>query len=184
MKKIPKINLDNYNVDFSGFKYSISFVGNPCSDSSIELLCDLVKSFGRKLHIFSSDKEFSNSVKKIKKENLLEENDLQVYLKTWTSTPSSEIDLAKIYSSSRINIHTTSKKNQKKRQLFEIFTAGGFILTEYDNDLKDYPDFLKYLDTYKTSDDLIDKIEFYLKNSEIAQKMAILGKIEILGRQQ
>lgn len=174
MKKIPEINLEEDKTDFSGYKYSISFVGNPSPDNCLKILCDLVKIFKKKLHIFSPEKDFSQSIEKINKAKLLDEDDLKIYSKCWMEIPEEKADLAKIFNSSKINLSISSNY-----QVFEILASGGFLLTDENEKLGKYFKISKHLETYKDTNDLIDKIDFYLKNLTITQKIAHLGKIEI-----
>lgn len=181
MKKFPEIDLEKYKADFSGYKYSISFVGNPSLDSCLNVLCELAKVFKNRLHIFSTEKDFLKSIEKIKEQNLLEEDDLNVYSKCWQELPEDEKMLAKIYNASKINLSIHSKeKSAKNYQIFEILASGGFLLTDERTDLKKYFEVSKHLETYKNKVDLIDKIDFYLKNLNIAQKIATLGRVEII----
>lgn len=179
MKKFPKIDTVKFRADFSGYKYVISFVGNPNKDEALAVLCDLVKVFKNKLNIFSIKKDFEKSVEKIKKENLLDEEDLKVYLKCQKAFE--EDDLTQIYNASKINLNIfLGKKTAKNLELFEILVSGGFVITNEANDLKKYFEASKHLETYKNSIDLIDKIEFYLRNLNIAQKIAQLGRFEVI----
>lgn len=175
MKKLPEINLETYKTDFSGYKYSISFVGNPSLDNCLEILCDLVKIFKKKLHIFSSEKDFLQSIENIKATALLDEDELKIYSKCWIEIPEEKNDLAKIFNSSKINLNINSNY-----QIFEILSSGGFLLTNENENLEKYFKISKHLETYKDINDLIDKIDFYLKNLTIAQKIAYLGKREVI----
>jgi len=181
MKKMPEINLEKYKVDFSGYKYSISFVGNPSFDNCLKILCELVKVFSTKLNIFSEEKDFLQSVEKIKEKNLLEEDDLQVYLKCKHDFIPEEEKIAQIYNSSKINLSISVKgKAFLKYQIFEILASGGFLITNEREDLKKYFEASRHLETYKNTNDLIDKIDFYLKNLKIARKIAQIGKFEVI----
>lgn len=179
MKKLPEINLEKYKTDFSGYKYSISFVGKPSSDNCLEILCGLTKIFKKKLHIFSPEKDFLQSIEKIKKAQLLDTDELRIYSKCWLEIPENEKDLAQIYNSSKINLNINSNY-----QIFEILASGGFLLTNENENLGKYFKISKHLETYKDTNDLIDKIDFYLKNLTIAQKIAYLGKREVIKKAQ
>jgi len=181
MKKFPKINLEKYRADFSGYKYSVTFVGNPCEDSCLIVLCDLIKVFKNKLHVFSQENDFQKSIKKIKEKNLLDEEDLKIYSKCNKGFVESEEELSQIYNSSKINLSISLKeKTSKNPHIFEILASGGFLITNEIEDLERYFEIAKHLEIYKGNIDLIDKIEFYLKNLNIAQKIAQLGRFEVL----
>lgn len=176
------INPDKYLMaGFLGYKYSISFVGRPLTDIRQEILCELVKTFKNKLHIFSYEKHFLKSIEEIKEKNLLDDNDLEIYSKCWEGFIEKEEDLAKIYNSSKINLNINLQgKSSINYRVFEVLAAGGFLLTDEREDINKYFKVSKHLETYKNTTDLIDKINFYLKNLNIAQRIAQLGKFEVI----
>lgn len=175
------VNPIKYVTDFSEYKYTISFVGRPLTDVRQKILCDLVKVFKNKVHIFSYEKHFLRSIEEIKEKNLLDKEDLEIYSKCWRGFVEKEGDLAKIYNSSKININITLQgKSSLNYRVFEVLAAGGFLLTDEREDLTKLFQPAKHLETYKGTDDLIDKINFYLKNLNIAQRIAQLGKLEVI----
>lgn len=175
------VNPIKYITDFGGYEYTISFVGRPLTDIRQKILCELVKVFKNKVHIFSYEQHFLRSVEQIKNKNLLDEQDLEVYSKCWRGFVEKEEDLAKIYNSSKININITLQgKSSINYRVFEVLAAGGFLLTDERKDLNALFEPSKHLETYKGTDDLIDKINFYLNNLNIAQRIAQLGKLEVI----
>lgn len=175
------INPKKYITDFSAYKYSISFVGRPLTDIRQEILCELVKAFKNKLNIFSYEKHFLQSVEEIKQKKLLSEEDLEIYSNCWRGFIEKEEDLAEIYNSSKINLNINLQGiSSINYRVFEVLAAGGFLLTDEREDLKKYFELSKHLETYKNTYELIDKINFYLQNLNIAQKIAQLGKFETI----
>lgn len=174
------INPKKYMSDFSGYKYSISFVGSPLGEVCQKVLCELVKVFKGKLNIFSEEKDFLRSIEKIKEKELLDEEDLEIYSNCQRGFVEKEEDLAKIYNSSRINLNITSQgKSSINYRVFEVLASGGFLISDEREDLGKYFEISKHLETYKNTADLIDKINFYLNNLNIAQKIAQLGKSKV-----
>lgn len=181
MGKKFEICLQKFVVDFSGYKYSISFVGNPSEENILETLCELVKVYKNKLHIFCKEKDFLRSVEKIKKKNLLNEEDFEIFLKRKHELPVCEDEIAKIYNSSKINLNITSKENSPlKIKVFEILASGGFLISSETKNSEKYLKKSKHFETFTDKNDLIDKIDFYLTNLNIAQKIAQLGRFEII----
>lgn len=169
-----------YYTEFSGFKHTITFAGDPSSETCQKILTELIKVFKNKISIFSDKKDFTRSVNEIKAKNLLDKDELEVYSKSWKGFLESQEDLAKVYNSSKINLNiTTQGKSSINYRVFEILASGGFLITDEREDLKEYFDVSKHLETYSNIEDLIDKIIFYLKNLNIAQKIAQLGKFEV-----
>ena len=170
-----------YAVNFSGYKHSITFVGRPLTEKRQQVLCELIKVFKNKLSLFCYEKHFLQSIEEIKAQNLLDESDLEVYSKCWKGFITEEEDLAKIYNSSKINLNITEQgKSSINYRVFEVLASGGFLITDEREDLITLFGENKFLETYKNPTDLIDKIEFYLKNLEIAQKMAQIGRFKCI----
>lgn len=169
-----------YHTEFEGFKHTITFAGDPSCENCQNILTELVKVFKNKISIFSTQKDFKKSVEIIKSKKLLENDELKTYSKCWKGFLKSEQELAKVYNSSKINLNiTNSGKSSINYRVFEILASGGFLLTDEREDLKEYFKISKQLETYSNIEDLIDKINFYLKNLNIAQKIAQLGKFEV-----
>lgn len=169
-----------YHTEFSGFKHTITFAGDPSHDACQSILAELSKVFKNKISIFSNKKDFQKSVEEIKSKKLLDKDELKAYSKCWKGFLKSEQELAEVYNSSKINLNiTTSGKSSINYRVFEILASGGFLLTDEREDLKDYFKISKQLETYSSVEDLVDKINFYLKNLNIAQKIAQLGKFEV-----
>lgn len=175
------VNPKKYATKSYDYQYDITFVGRPLSDNRQEILCELIKTFKNKLSIFSYEKYFLQSVEEIREKNLLDEADLEIYSKCWRGFVESEEELAQIYSSSKINLNINLQgKSSINYRVFEVLASGGFLLTDEREDLEQYFEISKHFETYKDTKDLIDKIDFYLKNINIAQKIAQLGKFEVV----
>ena len=78
-----------------------------------------------------------------------------------------------------INI-TLQGKSGLNYRVFEVLASRGFLLTDDMEDISRNFIVSKELETYKNVDDLLDKTEFYLKNPEIAQKIATIGYADVL----
>jgi len=172
-----------YATEFSGYKYPISFVGRPLTDNRQRVLCDIIKAFKNKLNIFCFEKHFVQSVEEIKSKNLLDEGDLEIYSKSWRGFVKTEHELAQIYSSSQINLNITEQgKSSLNYRVFEVLASGGFLMTDEREDLNRYFIPSKHLESYKNTADLVDKIDFYLQNLDIAQKIALFGYVVCANR--
>lgn len=172
-----------YSTEFSGYEHSITFVGEPLSEKRQQILCDLIKVFKGKLNIFCKESAFLQSVDEIKSQNLLDEADLNIYSKSWKGFIKTEEELSKIYNSSKINLNITRQGSSSLNyRAFEVLASGGFLLTDEKEDLKKYFTVSKQLETYKDIPDLIDKINFYMQNLNIAQKIAQLGRLKCNNR--
>ncbi len=175
------VNPEKYLCDFSGYKYDISFVGRPLTGVRQKILAQMVKVFKNKLSLFCYEKHFHQSIFEMKEQNLLDDEDLDIYSKCWKGFIEKEEELAKIYSSSKVNLNINLQGGESiNYRTFEVLASGGFLLTDERESLKEFFSVEKNLETYKNISDLIDKTDFYLKNPNIAQKIALFGKIQVL----
>lgn len=170
------INAKDYKVKFDRYKYTIAFAGNPALDNREEILANLIYNFGP-INIFCRSFDFYKSLDDMHKNNLLNDNYLELYRASYQGYVENQKELASIYSSSKINIDMPNidGKNMNYRTL-EVLASNGFLLTPY-NDLvvKQFDDG-KDIETYKNPEQLVDKINFYLKNLNLAQSIAYNGK--------
>ena len=151
------------------------------TDFCQDVLCELVKIFKNNLNIFSNEKDFSKSIKEIKTKGLLGKEDLRIYSKCRRELVKSEEEFAEIFNSSKINLNINPQnKSFVNYRMLEILASGGFLLTNEVEDSGPCFKVSKHFETFKDSLDLIDKIDFYLKNLNIAQKIAQLGKFEVI----
>ncbi len=57
-------------------------------------------------------------------------------------------------------------------RIFETLASGGFLLTDYCDELKDLFSIGEHIETYRDSEDLNDKVSYYLKHEESRKKIA------------
>lgn len=170
------INPKDYKTRFNGYKYSITFSGNPAYKNREEILAKLISNFGP-INIYCRSFDFYKSVEDISNNKLLDKYMLELYKSSYKGYVETGKELSEIYVSSKINIdiENENKKNINYRCL-EIMASGGFLIAPYNKILiKSFEDG-KELETYKSADELIDKIGFYIKNLNIAQLIADKGK--------
>ncbi len=173
---IPAVNAKDYKAKFSGYKYSVTFAGNPAYRVREIILSSIICSFGH-INIFCRSFDFYKSVDEIYKQKLLDDKYLELYRNSYKGYVSSQKELAEIFVSSKINIdmEQENKKNINYRCL-EIMASGGFLLAPYNDVIIKYFDDGKDFETYKTPTELIDKVNFYLKNLNIAGLIASKGR--------
>lgn len=173
---ITSINPKEYKTKFNGYKYNITFLGNPAFNNREKLLSLLIHNFGD-ISLFCRSFDFYKSVDEMYKNKYLDDNFLELYRKSYKGYVESTEEISEIYCSSKINldIENQNKKNVNYRCL-EITSSGGFLIAPYNKKIVKYFDDGKEIETYKSGSDLIDKINFYLRNLNIAQLIASKGK--------
>lgn len=163
--------------------YEISFVGRPLGDKRQNILAVLIKKFGKKLNIFSYEKHFLQSLDDMKNKQLLTDKELDTYKSAYRGFLTTEQELAKVYANSFVNINITLQgESGLNYRVFEVLASRGFLLTDDMGDIEKNFIVSKELETYKDVYDLLDKTEFYLKNINIAQKIATIGFADVYKR--
>lgn len=172
----PCIEAKEYKSKFQGYKYSITFAGNPAYKNREEIIARLIYNFGP-INIFCRSYDFYKSFEDIEKAKLLSKEFLELYKVSYMGYVENQRELAEIYSSSKINLDLENpKKKQINYRSLEILAAGGFLIAQYSKPLVRQFDEGKEIETFTNADDLTDKINFYKKNLNIAQMIALKGK--------
>ena len=177
---IPAISSKEYKTKFKGYKYNITFSGNPAQETRELILSKIIYNFGS-INIFCRSYDFYKSVDDIYSKNMLNEYFLELYKQSYKGYVESQKELAEIYSSTKINIdiENTKPKFINYRTL-EVLASGGFLISQYNDNIVKYFDDGKELETFKTPDELNDKISFYLRNLNIAQMISAKGRKNIV----
>lgn len=170
------VNTRAYRTEPVMKEYAISFVGRPLTDKRQRVLAALIKTYGRKINIFSYERHFLQSLDDMENKMLLNEKEMEIYKNAYRGFVKTEKELAKIYQGSLINVNITLQGTSSLNyRVFEVPASCGFLITDYVDDLKENFEISRELESYSTIGELIDKIDFYLKHQEIAEKIAIYG---------
>jgi spore maturation protein CgeB len=93
--------------------------------------------------------------------------DVHVWGFGWPNGRISQTEFVRIISESRINLNLSNasvgRADQLKGRDFEVPGCRGFLITKNTEDLGTYYDLGREVETYESTDDLIDKIRHYLK---------------------
>ena len=163
--------------------YEISFVGRPLGERRQKILAALIKKFGSKVNIFSYEKHFLQSLDDMKEKQFLSDKELDIYKSSYRGFLTTEQELAQVYANSLVNINITLQGiSGLNYRVFEVLASRGFLLTDDIADLERNFIVSKELETYKDVYDLLDKTAFYLKNIDIAQKIATIGYSDVYKR--
>lgn len=172
----PAIDAPSYKTMFREYKYAITFAGKVESLQRLKILTKIVENFGE-INIFADIDDFSKSVKLIEQENLLNGLLLSLYKNSYRGYLRTQEELGKLYSQTKINLDLGKENTDKLNyRVFEVLASGGFLIAEDNNYIKTYFDDGRELETFKTTDEAIDKIRFYLQNLNLAQSIALNGK--------
>ena len=91
-------------------------------------------------------------------------------------------EMPKVFACSKINVNPTLKIIQTgiPLRVFDIMGAGGFLLSNYQEEILELYEDEKDLVLYDSMEDAISKIDFYLRHDELRQKILLSGKRKTL----
>ncbi|MCR5419609.1 MAG: glycosyltransferase, partial [Lachnospiraceae bacterium] len=86
-------------------------------------------------------------------------------------------EMPKIFNLSRINLNMTMRPIETGLPLrcFDILGCGGFLMTNYQQELEDMFTIGEDLEAYSSLEELIDKCDYYLSHEEERRRIAING---------
>ncbi len=176
------VNYKAYRIEEETKKnYDITFVGRPLTEKRQKILAAVVKRFGKKLNIFAYEKHFLQSLDDMKTKQFLTDEELDIYKSAYKGFLKTEKELADVYHNSKVNINITLQgKSGLNYRVFEVLASRGFLITDAMPDIERNFIVSKELETYGDTADLLDKIDFYLKNQLFAQRIAIIGFADVV----
>lgn len=100
---------------------------------------------------------------------------VQCYGYGWKNGPLFTKDIAQKYRKSKIILNFVRKGLGFSIRVFQAMATGSFLLSECCPDLKGFFQLKEHLDCFNTQEELIEKVLFYLKNSEERDRIAENG---------
>lgn len=81
--------------------------------------------------------------------------------------------MPQVFAHSKINLNMTCKsiRNGIPLRVFDVLGCGGFLLTNYQNDLSECFTIGEDLDIFTSPDDLLSKCEYYLSHEKNGKKL-------------
>lgn len=93
-------------------------------------------------------------------------------------------ELVKLYNNARIALNIsqwdTAVFSGLNLRIFDIPACGAFLLTDYSDDIREYFKLGEEIETFSTTDELKDKLTYYLKNGAERERIALNGHRKIL----
>ena len=102
----------------------------------------------------------------------------------YKGTAKSMTEMPKIFHLSKINLNLTSKpiRTGLPLRIWDILSAGGFLLTNYQEEIPEYFEIGKDLEVYTSQEELLQKIDYYLTHEEERSHIAQNGYNKILSQ--
>ncbi len=85
--------------------------------------------------------------------------------------------MPKIFHLSKINLNITIRRIEAgiSQRVWDVLSVGGFLLTNYQPELEEYFEIGKDLEVYHNLDELVQKVDYYLKHEEQRIRIAMNG---------
>lgn len=93
-------------------------------------------------------------------------------------------EMPKIFHLSKINLNMTVKPIQTglPLRIFDILGCGGFLMTNFQEELPDYFDIGVDLEAYSGMEELVDKCAYYLEHEDERKQIALNGYQKVCAR--
>ena len=178
---LPSVYKADYKRKFTGYRYVITFAGNPAIETREKILSTIIYNFGI-INIFCRSYDFYKSLDDIYKKEHLNNKYIDLYRESYRGYVETQEELSDIYSHSKINIDMPSNNDKPLNyRAMEITASGGFLILPYNKTVSSVFEIGKEAETYENKGELIDKIRFYTKHTDISQMIAINGKKNVSG---
>lgn len=154
LSKLSVKNIDKYVAVNNYLSPHMTYI------ERVRTLNSIAKRFGRGcLHLFTNS-------------NAVELEDIIVHGGVDTLN-----EMPKVFRQSKINLNLSTRSiiTGIPQRIWDVLGAGGFLITNYQNELNKYFEIGEHLEVYKDENELLDKIEYYLQNEELREKIARKG---------
>lgn len=86
-------------------------------------------------------------------------------------------EMPKIFHASKINLNITMRPIETglSLRIWDVLGCGGFLISNYQAEIPEYFEIGKDLEVYESTEDLINKIDYYLHHDEERMEIAING---------
>lgn len=166
------INYKAYKTTFTGYKSNITIMSNPDNISVLKTIIDLIIKFG-KLDFYADEIDYMNSLDNELWNEYSDYHIKELYKQAYRGEAVESKERAKIFSSSLINIVPTTQTTEGiDFRILEIAASSGFAICEENKEILKRFDAGREIETYNKPYDLIDKVNFYIKNPDIARAIA------------
>ncbi len=93
----------------------------------------------------------------------------------------SSTEMPLVFRRSRINLNHTMRaiRTGLPQRVWDVLGSGGFLLTNAQAEIPEYLEVGKHLDVYENTDELIEKIRYWLFHEEERMTVAMAGYLEV-----
>lgn len=156
--KINPAEYEDYNVDKRYFCESMKLARKCNEYERVELLNKVAEKYNVTLYTENTKQNALSNVK----------------IHPWVDYL---YEMPKVFALSKINLNITSRSIETgiPQRVWDILAVGGFCLTNYQQELEDYFEIGKDLEVYHNPEELLEKIDYYLKNEKERLRIALNG---------
>lgn len=165
------IDYKKYKTGILGYKTPFTVMSNPNNDNVLKIIISIIQNYGR-IDFYADEFDYINSLENKIWSDVKDDEIKNIYKKSYKGEVLKEQERAEIFNSSFINIVPCTKtKEGADFRILEIAASSGFALCETNEQLVKLFDAGHEIEIFSNEIELIDKTDFYLKNSSIADNI-------------
>lgn len=174
------VNPSLYKFLFEKYDHQITYIGNISSDKKAQFISKLIKKYG-KISVFCHRDYFEKSLNTVIDRDLLTSGEVELFKASYKGFLKTEQEVAQVYNTSKINLNIFEDDEPSiNYRVIEVLASSGFLLTECNETLSRYFEVGKELECFSDDTDLFDKIDFYLRNLNLCQAIALNGRKNVV----
>lgn len=158
VQQVGRETLNHYNIDARYYCESIKLARKCNEYERIAVLNEVAQRFEMVLYTTNAErKDLKNVIIRPRINYLLE--------------------MPKVFYLSKINLNISSRSIETgiPQRVWDIMAVGGFCLTNYQTEIEDYFEIGTDIEVYHNLQELIEKIDYYLKHEEARVRIAMNG---------
>lgn len=178
------IDFENYKTPDPSVKMEkskILFAGRPLTDKREKVIAHIVKNFPDTLSIYSYKPHFDRSISEMLEKGYLKDEHVESYKKCYKGFLQGEKELAAAYHNCEVVLNITMEQgpSSMNSRVLEALASRCFLVTDYVKDTERYFEENKDFIFYRNLEDLSDKLNTYLYNAELREKIAGNGQLKV-----
>lgn len=166
------INYKKYKSAYHGYSDGITLLSNPDNINVLKIITDLLKEFGQ-ISIYADEIDYMNSLDNELWEEIDDETLKNQFKQSYKSDIPDVKSRAEVLSASFVTVvPATRMQNGIDFRILEAAASSAFVICEENPEIKKRFDVGREIETYKNSEELIQKIRLYLKHPSFARYIA------------
>jgi len=166
------IHYRRYKSAYNGYANGITIISNPDNINVLKVITDLLQEFG-KISIYADEVDYMNSLENELWKEIDDSSVKELFKQSYVSDAADEKTRAELFSTSFVTVvPATRMQNGIDFRILEAAASSAFVICEENPEIKRLFDVGRELETYKTTEELTEKIRLYLKHPSFARTIA------------